>query len=186
MGKARTKKRVTSKVDELPEEIRLQVDRKLADTSNTYQEISDWLKTEGFEVSKSSIGRYSMRSTTAVQRLLDAQVQTERLLQVVKHNPEVDYTEASMMMLMDGLVNKMATAEEEFDAMPLDKAGRLIVSLSRTKAYKDKVRQDMKRKSDLAFEVMEADMMKVIGQNRELADQMKDILKRAKEMMDND
>lgn len=186
MGKARTKKRVTSKVDELPEEIRLQVDRKLADTSNTYQEISDWLKTEGFEVSKSSIGRYSMRSTTAVQRLLDAQVQTERLLQVVKHNPEVDYTEASMMMLMDGLVNKMATAEEEFDAMPLDKAGRLIVSLSRTKAYKDKVRQDMKRKSDLAFEVMEADMMKIIGQNRELADQMKDILKRAKEMMDND
>lgn len=186
MGKARTKKRVTSKVDELPEEIRLQVDRKLADTSNTYQEISDWLKTEGFEVSKSSIGRYSMRSTTAVQRLLDAQVQTERLLQVVKHNPEVDYTEASMMMLMDGLVNKMATAEEEFDAMPLDKAGRLIVSLSRTKAYKDKVRQDMKRKSDLAFEVLEADMMKVIGQNRELADQMKDILKRAKEMMDND
>lgn len=186
MGKARTKKRVTSKVDELPEEIRLQVDRKLADTSNTYQEISDWLKEEGFEVSKSSIGRYSMRSTTAVQRLLDAQVQTERLLQVVKHNPEVDYTEASMMMLMDGLVNKMATAEEEFDAMPLDKAGRLIVSLSRTKAYKDKVRQDMKRKSDLAFEVMEADMMKIIGQNRELADQMKDILKRAKEMMDND
>lgn len=186
MGKERTKKRVNSKVDELPEGIRLQVDRMLADTSNTYKQISDWLQAEGYDISKSSIGRYSMRSTTAVQRLLDAQVQTERLLQVVKHNPEVDYTEASMMMLMDGLVNKMATAEEEFDSMPLDKAGRLIVSLSRTKAYKDKVRQDMKRKSDLAFEAMEADMMKVIGQNRELSDKMKEILGRAKEMMGDD
>lgn len=42
------------------------------------------------------------------------------------------------MMTMNGLVNRMATAEEEFDLMPLDKAGRLIASLSRTKVYKDR------------------------------------------------
>lgn len=183
MGKERTKKRVSSKVDELPEEVRLQVDRLLADTSNTYQDISNWLKNEGYDVSKSSIGRYSMRSSSAVQRLLDAQLQTERLLQVVKHNPEVDYTEASMMMLMDGLVNKLATAEEEFDAMPLDKAGRLIVSLSRTKAYKDKVRQEMKKKAELAFAEMESEMMKVIRQDEESAEQLKAILQRAKDRM---
>lgn len=183
MGKERTKKRVTSKVDELPEEVRLQVDRKLADTSNTYQDISTWLKSQGYDVSKSSIGRYSMRSSTAVQRLLDAQVQTERLLQVVKHNPEVDYTEASMMMLMDGLVNKLATAEEEFDQMPLDKAGRLVVSLSRTKAYKDKVRQELKKKADIAFAELEGEMMRLIGQDEADAAAVRGILQRAKDKM---
>lgn len=183
MGKERTKKRVSSKVNELPEEVRLQVDRMLADTSNTYQDISNWLKEEGFDVSKSSIGRYSMRNSSAVQRLLDAQIQTERLLQVVKHNPEVDYTEASMMMLMDGLVNKLATAEEEFDAMPLDKAGRLIVSLSRTKTYKDKVRQELRKKAEIAFSELESEMMKVIGQDEESAMQLKLILQKAKDRM---
>ena len=48
---------------------------------------------------------------------------------------------------MNGLLNKVATAEEEFNEMPLDKAGRLIASLSRTKVYKDRVKQDMRRKS---------------------------------------
>lgn len=54
-------------------------------------------------------------------------------------------------MTMNGLINKVATAEEEFQEMPLDKAGRLIASLSRTKIYKDKVKQDMKKRLILHF-----------------------------------
>ena len=133
-GKAEKKTRISSKIDELPEIIRTNVDVMLADTSNTYQDISVFLKSQGYEISKSSVGRYAMRSNSAMQRLLEAQQQTEKLVQVVKQNPDADYTEAGMRMLMDGLINKMATAEEEFDQMPLDKAGRLLASLSRDKS----------------------------------------------------
>lgn len=143
MAKKRTRTRVSSKIDELPEELRVKVDVMLADTSNTYEYISQYLKQEGYEISKSSVGRYAMRSNTATQRLLEAQAQTEQLIRVVKDNPDADYTEAAIMLTMNGLVNKVATAEEEFQEMPLDKAGRLIASLSRTKVYKDRVRQDM-------------------------------------------
>ena len=87
---------------------------------------------------------------------------------------------------MNGLVNKVATAEEEFDTMPLDKAGRLIASLSRTKVYKDKVRQEMKKKADLAFKEMEAEMMKTIKGDAKLAENLKEILKAAKERMLSD
>ena len=76
MAKQRRKTRVSSKVDELPEEIRINVDAMLADTSNTYQGISDWLKQMGYAVSKSAVGRYAMRTNTAMQRLLEAQRQT--------------------------------------------------------------------------------------------------------------
>ena len=186
MGQKRTKVRVRCKIDELPDDVKLQVDSMLMDTSNTYEHIAEVLKVQGFEISKSSVGRYAMRTNTAMQRLLEAQAQTEKLVKVVQQNPEADYTDAAMVMLMDGLINKLATAEDEFDKMPIDKAGRLVASLSRTKVYKDKVKQDMRRKVDLAFDGLEAEMMKVIKNDNESADMLKQILVRAKERMIQD
>lgn len=186
MGDKRTKQRITSKIDELPEDLRMKVDVMLADTSNTYEYISQFLKGEGYDISKSSVGRYATRTNNAMQRLLEAQAQTDRLIQVVKENPEADYTEAAILLTMNGLLNKVATAEEEFNEMPLDKAGRLIASLSRTKVYKDRVKQDMRRKADIAFREMESEMLKVIKQDEKSAVQLKEILAKAKERMVED
>ena len=186
MGDKRTKQRITSKIDELPEDLRMKVDVMLADTSNTYEYISQFLKEEGYDISKSSVGRYATRTNNAMQRLLEAQAQTERLIQVVKENPEADYTEAAILLTMNGLLNKVATAEEEFNEMPLDKAGRLIASLSRTKVYKDRVKQDMRRKADIAFREMESEMLKVIKQDGKSAEMLKEILAKAKERMMED
>jgi len=186
MGDKRTKQRITSKIDELPEDLRMKVDVMLADTSNTYEYISQFLKGEGYDISKSSVGRYATRTNNAMQRLLEAQAQTDRLIQVVKETPEADYTEAAILLTMNGLLNKVATAEEEFNEMPLDKAGRLIASLSRTKVYKDRVKQDMRRKADIAFREMESEMLKVIKQDEKSAAQLKEILAKAKERMMED
>ena len=164
----------------------LKVDVMLADTSNTYEYISQFLKGEGYDISKSSVGRYATRTNNAMQRLLEAQAQTDRLIQVVKENPEADYTEAAILLTMNGLLNKVATAEEEFNEMPLDKAGRLIASLSRTKVYKDRVKQDMRRKADIAFREMESEMLKVIKQDGKSAEMLKEILAKAKERMMED
>lgn len=186
MGEKRTKQRVSCKIDELPEELRMKVDVMLADTSNSYVYISQFLKEMGYEISKSSVGRYATRTNRAMQRLLEAQAQTDRLIQVVKENPEADYTEAAILLTMNGLLNKVATAEEEWDDLPLDKAGRLIASLSRTKVYKDRVKQDMRKKADIAFREMEAEMLKVIKQDEQSAAMLKEILSRAKERMMQD
>ncbi|WP_032122031.1 phage protein Gp27 family protein [Clostridium amazonitimonense] len=186
MGKERQRTRITSKVDQLPEDVRLQVDEMIIDTTVTYQEISEWLQEKGFEVSKSSIGRYALRTTAATQRLIEAQRQTEALVNVIKKNPDVDYTDAGLLMLMDGLVKKISTAEEEFDNLPLDKAGRLITSISRTKVYKDRVKQDMKKKVELAFEGMESEIMNMIKADAALAKELKTVLEKAKEKMMQD
>lgn len=186
MGDKRSKQRVSSKIDELPEDLRMKVDVMLADTSNTYEYISQFLKGEGYDISKSSVGRYATRTNNAMQRLLEAQAQTDRLIQVVKENPEADYTEAAILLTMNGLLNKVATAEEEFNEMPLDKAGRLIASLSRTKVYKDRVKQDMRKKADTAFRELESEMLKVIKQDEKSVAMLKEILAKAKERMMED
>ena len=64
--------------------------------------------------------------------------------------------------------------------------GRLIASLSRTKVYKDRVKQDMRRKADIAFREMESEMLKVIKQDEKSAAQLKEILAKAKERMMED
>ncbi|MPN12927.1 hypothetical protein SDC9_160247 [bioreactor metagenome] len=186
MGAERARTRINSKIDQLPEDIKSRIDEMIIDTTITYQEISDWINQQGFEISKSSVGRYAMRTTAAVARLMEAQKQTEALVNVVKRNPDVDYTDAGLMILMDGLVKKLTTAEEEFDNMPLDKAGRLITAISRTKVYKDRVKHDMKKKVELAFEGMEIDLMYAIKSDPALANQLKAVLEKAKEKMMQD
>ncbi len=183
MGKKRSRTRIVSKIDTLPEDIKFVIDEMIVDTSNTYQNISDWALEKGYEISKSSVGRYAMRTTGVTQRLLEAQERTKALVNVIKKNPDVDYTDAGLMMLMDGLIQKLATAEEEFDNMPLDKAGRLINQISRTKVYKDKLRLDMEKKIELAFKGMEKELLNVIKADSELTKALSLILSKAKEKM---
>ncbi|BFH15190.1 phage protein Gp27 family protein [Paenibacillus melissococcoides] len=180
-GKRRNRTR--SKIDDLPVHIKDQVDAMLMDTRYTYWEISEYLEDQGFEVSKSSIGRYALRIGSTMQRLMEAQEQTKALVEMIKKNPEVDYTEGGLQIMAGELTKKMAQAQEEWDYMPLDKAARVMVALSRTKVYKDRVRQDMQKKVDLAFQGMESELMAAIKSDPQLAGELKSVLQRAKEKM---
>ena len=177
----RRRTRVSSTVDKLPDEIKTELDLRLADTANTYEEIAAWLKSEGYDISKSAIGRYSIRSTQAAQRVAETLQRPQAIAQAVEAHPDLDYTKAASMVLMDGLMQRVSTAEDDFSSMPLDKAGRLIASLSRNATYERRVRQDMKKKAELAFDQMEAELMAAIKQHPELVGELHDVLTRARE-----
>lgn len=182
----RRRTRVSSTIDRLPDDIRGQLDLKLTDPANTYEELAAWLKEEGYEISKSAIGRYAIRSTKAAQRVAETLQRTQAIARAVEAHPDLDYTKAASMVLMDGLMQRVSTAEDEFDELPLDKAGRLIASLARNATYEQKVRQDMKRKAELAFEQMEAELLEKVKQYPDLAVQLRDVLARARERVVSD
>ena len=152
----RRRTRVSSTIDKLPDDIKGQLDVKLSDTTNTYEELSAWLKSEGYEISKSAIGRYAIRTTQAAQRVAETIQRTQAIAQAVEAHPDLDYTKAASMVLMDGLMQRVSTAEDDFQEMPLDKAG-------------------------LAFDQMEAELMAAIKQHQELAGELHDVLARARE-----
>ena len=181
MSKERRRTRVNSTINKLPDDIKGQLDLKLSDTSNTYEELAAWLKESGYEISKSAIGRYSIRSNRAAQRVAETLQRTQAIAQAVEAHPDLDYTKAASLVLMDGLMQRVSTAEGDFAEMPLDKAGRLIASLSRNATYEKRVRQEMKHKAELAFDQMEAELMAAIKQHPELAADLRDVLARAKE-----
>jgi len=159
----------------------MQLDIKLADKTNTYMELTAWLESEGHTISKSAIGRYAIRTSQAAQRVAETLQRTQAIAKAVEQHPDLDYTKAGEILLMDGLMQRVSTAEEEFLEMPLDKAGRLITSLARNATYEKRVRQELKKKAELAFDQMEAELMAKIKQHPELAGDLRDVLARARE-----
>lgn len=176
-------RRVCSSIDRLPEQVRQQVDQLLMSRTNSFTEISEWLQAEGFEISRSAVWRYAQRFKEAADRLSESLLRTQALTAAVEAHPDLDYTKAANVVLMDGLMQKVASAEEEFLEMPLEKAGRLIASLSRNATYEKRTRQDMKKKRELAFDQMEAERMADIAQDKELSAAFHDVLARAREKL---
>ena len=179
--KKRRKGRVHSSIDSLPEPVRQQLDLKLSRKLETFIELSDWLKSKGYEISKSAIGRYSMRTREAADRVVETLRHTQMIAQAVSEHPDLDYTKAAEIVLVDGLMQRVSTAEDEFLEMPLDKAGRLLASLARNATYERRGRAELKKKAELAFDQMEAELLKAIKQHPELAGELRDVLGRARE-----
>lgn len=177
----RRRTRVSSKITQLPEDIKEQLDAQLLDTSNTYVDIAAWLKAQGYEVSKSAVGRYAIRANQAAQRVVETLERTKAIAAAVEKNPDLDFTKASRMVLMDGLMQRVSTAEDDFAEMPLDKAGRLIASLSRVGVYEQKVKRDYKSKMELAFEALEEDLTKAIKSDPQLTKELHAVLQKARE-----
>lgn len=186
MGKDRQRLRTRSKIDELPADIKAQVLEMISDTTKTYTDIAESLKEKGYDISRSCVGRYAYTSRATLQRLQKAQEEAKLLIEVVKSNPNEDYTEAGLQILTRELTKRLATAEEEFDAMPIDKAARVMVQLTRADTYKKKAKQEMKTRAELAFEKMETEILKTIKADENLAIQLHTILAQAKEKMMQD
>ncbi|MCI9484386.1 MAG: DUF3486 family protein [Clostridiaceae bacterium] len=181
MSKARRRTRVSSTVDRLPDEVRAELDLRLSDTANTYSELSDWLKSEGYEISRSAIGRYAIRTTTAAQRVAETIQRTQAIAKAVEEHPDLDYTKAASLVYVDGLMRRLSTAEDEFDEIPLDKAGRLLASFSRNETYEKRTRAELKKKAELAFDQLETELTAAIRQHPELSGELHSVLARARE-----
>lgn len=163
------KRRISGLVDELPPDIKAEVDRMVAVSKYSYDYIVEWLFENGHIISRSSIFRYAQRYGSYLERIEESNKQLEMLVQMVRSNPEQDFTDAGTQILTSKLVNRLAMADDEFEGMSLDKAGRLMVQLSRTRGYKDKIRQEQKSKLELAFKQFEGNIMKIIGSDPELS-----------------
>lgn len=141
----RVMNRVHCRIDEFPQEIRDRVDRMLADPQMTYKDIAETLTEAGYEISKSAIHRYASRTGIDQTRLREIGEQTRRLVHALKDNQDVEATEVANALLLDALTRRIATAEDEFDELPVEKAGRLLVMLQRSTVYKARTMEDKRR-----------------------------------------
>lgn len=145
MGKQRERNRIKSRVDELPPEARESLDRMLADVTNTYQEIAEHMAAQGWDISRSSIGRYALRQNAVARRLRESREQMEALIHEAQGNSDLEASELASSILINGLTRRLATAEEDFENIPIEKAGRLLVQIQRSAIYKERMRSTRAR-----------------------------------------
>ena len=179
IGEQRERNRIRSRVDELPDNIRTQLDAMLADVKYTYQDISDALGDLGYDISRSAVGRYAMRHNSAARRLKEASEQTTALLQFIRENQDVESTELAAAIMIDGLTRRIATADEDFDAMPLDKAGRLLVQLQRSTIYKERWRKERLAAIDAVERNVQARMREAVQNDPALLEQLQRLVSEA-------
>lgn len=179
MGEQRERRRIRSRVDEFPDEIRAELDSMLADVTITYQEIADNLTARGYQISRSAVGNYAMRHNAAAQRLKEAREQTTALLQFIRENQDVESTELASAIMIDGLTRRIATAEEDFDALPLDKAGHLLVQLQRSTIYKERWRKERLAAIEAVEKNVKRRMRQMVQNDPELLERLQQLVSEA-------
>ncbi len=158
----RCRTRISSKIDRLPQAMKAAVDDMLGDNIDSYQDISDWLKEQGEDISRGAVGRYALRRNKAAQRLAESLQQTRAILDHLARHPDMDVTKAAQAIMSEGLMQRIAVADEEFLEMPIDKVGRLLASFRRVNVAEKKLDHDMRSKMELAFNGMAEELAEKI------------------------
>lgn len=146
------KYRKRSKIDELPADIKAELDELLLDTSVTYTEISQWLKSQGCNISKSTVGKYALETKKLATRLIETQTRVQELVKAARKNQDDEgLTEGALQIAVGKLSEKIALIEEEMDDMEPEKAIELMIKLARAKAYKDKIYAALREEYETAY-----------------------------------
>lgn len=184
MGAERERTRTCSKVDELPEEIRKKLDEMLARTGENYlnyQEIAEEICKMGYQIGKSSIGRYALKNNSAIKRLNEARKRTEMLLEAVKDNQDIHGTEIATAMFVDQLVQRMATAEDDIENMPIEKAAKLMIAIQRSAVYKEKFKLQFNKGYKQALADLKNELWLYLKDEPELYNRFVELVKQVEE-----
>lgn len=168
----RRRTRIACFADSLPEEERKLLDEMLADVNIPYRVIAQTLTDRGYPIGKSAVGQYALRSGDALKRLRECRESAEALTKALKEGQDLQSAEVATGLLMDMLVQRLATAEDEMEGLPLEKVGELLVRLTRTTVYKQKYK-DTRLK---AIEQLESSIMEKIRSTVQSDDELLDRL----------
>ena len=139
------KTRVKSSVDALPDEERAYLNALLADINIPYTEAAKRMTERGYPLSRSAVHRYAIRTSKATARLTQARDTVNVLVAAMKDNQDVEATEVASAMLLDGLLTRIAVAEDDYDDMPMKDVIDSVAKLQRTTVYKERMRKDRSR-----------------------------------------
>lgn len=157
MGGPHVKIRRHSKVtDDLPEEIRSEVDRLLVEGA-IYPDISEFLKKKGYDISKSSVGRYGKEFLAAYQRLRIIEDQSKTLVSEAGEGLVLE--EAGGKLMAQKIIEILLSQDIGKQKIPDLAIG--LASLIKANVSREKFKSDLKKKVDKVFEKAEKKMEKM-------------------------
>jgi hypothetical protein len=146
-----------SKVLQLPEAIKAELDRRLvAGGFSDYEALSTWLAEQGFEVGKSSIHRYGERFETQLGAVRLATEQARAIAEAAGDD-EGHLNDALIRLVQQKIFELLVHLNtEDVDASFAD-LGHVVAKLSRATIDQKKWQTEVRKKLDERLGAMEAD-----------------------------
>ena len=161
-----------SSIAALPEEVQEELNSKLVKSGfSDYDALADWLRKEGFEISRSAVGRHgqafkerleSIRKSTEMAKLLASEVGDD----------EGAMTDAMVRLLQDKLFNLILELETDPKKINVNSLTRSVADLVRASVNQKKWMEEMKVKTSSAANEV-ANMARSKGLTAEAAEEIK-------------
>lgn len=149
-GHVKTRRRSRIEID-LPAEIRKQVDRLLLEPSTTYDEIKTFLTSQGYDISRSSIGRYGKEFFEAYQQVKRFEDQSRALVGEVGDGMTME--EALSKVLLQKVL--AAVTKGDFDVMEKSRLLADFAKLQSSNIQREKLKDEYARAARIAAEKVE-------------------------------
>ena len=165
MGGTHTKKRRHGKVHELPEDIRDEVNRLLIEPNVTFDDIEEYLKERGHDISRSAIGRYGQWFFNEVREIEMLRDQAA----LITSDPEQVLLLEKMTATMITKRLAMAMQEDKFDVLKSAKLIDAFSKLQKSSLQREQWFSDLKGKVSATAEAVK-DIVKKKGLTDAAAD----------------
>jgi len=150
-----------SAILQLPDQVRAELDQKLIQRGFAgYVELSDWLKAQGYEISKSAVHNYA--TTTLEKRVTALKIATEQAKAIAEAAPDEGnaMNEALIRLVQQKAFDVLINLSEEDQEVNLKDIGIMVARLSnasvKQKQYQAEVRAkieaDLKALKDAGFD----------------------------------
>lgn len=151
MKKKKNKK--CSNIDRLPLDVKSTVEQMMCETTFTYKDIVEFVKSKGYQVSLSGVQRHATNLNETASNLRMAQENFRVIMDEINRYPQLDTTEGIIRLLSNYVLEAInSTPEERWKDLDPLKLIQQATSLTRAAAYKSKVDIGNKEMLDKGFD----------------------------------
>lgn len=132
----------------LPAELVEAINHRLVN-GETYEQIAAFVRGEGHEISKSSVGRYGKTFLSKLERLKIVKEQAKAIVTESKEGPSLEMTEAATQLALQLIMEKLVLTDNLDDT----KTGEILKALAlleRSAVQREKLKLDATKALDIA------------------------------------
>lgn len=174
-------KRSRHKVSTFPKELIEAINKKLVE-GKTYEEITEFINEKGFEIGKSSVGRYGKDFLSKLESLKVAKEQARALVEEVSDRPATEMHEAANQMAIQLIIELFMKGnfEEVDDINKLAGVFKSLSALEKSAVAREKLKFDVDKGVRAAFERIKAELREELAQDEALYLRMLKLLEKVK------
>ena len=135
-----------SSIHNLPDEVQEQVNRLLTRPGHTYQDIVDFIREQGFQVSHSSVGRYGKDFLARLERLNVIKEQAQTIVADAGDRPATEMAEAANQLAVQ-LIMEHLMSVDELEGAKVTEVLKALALLEKSATGRERLKLEFREKA---------------------------------------